>query len=85
MNQAWAEYDAEIARGLQVANYYIVATAVVATAYVAAINGKHYLIAAVLALSEMTLTTVTLLIGLRQRAAAHPSGLMLTRTSVLDN
>jgi hypothetical protein len=77
LNQAWAQYDAEINRGVQVVNYYVVATAVVATAYVGAINGSHYLIAAVLALSEATLTTVTFLIWLRQREAAHPSLLAL--------
>lgn len=77
LNQAWAQYDAEVNRGFQVINYYIVATAVVATAYVSAINGKHYLIAAALALSEMVLTTVTFLMWLRQRQAAYPSALAL--------
>jgi hypothetical protein len=77
LNQAWAQYDAEVNRGFQVVNYYIVATAVVATAYVSAINGKHHLLAAALALSEMVLTTVTFLMWLRQRQAAYPSALAL--------
>jgi hypothetical protein len=48
-------YDARINRGLQVINYFIVASAIVATAYVSAINGKQYAIAAVIALSETAL------------------------------
>lgn len=85
LNHAWAQYDAEVNRGLQVVNYYIVATAVVATAYVAAINGKHYLIAAVLAVSEMALTTVTFLIWLRQREVAFPSAVALQRAAIRNN
>jgi hypothetical protein len=60
-----------------VVNYYIVATAVVANAYVSAINGKHYLIAAAVALAEMALTMVTFLMWLRQREANYPSALAL--------
>ena len=75
LNHAWAFYDAEINRGLQVLNYFLVATAVLAAAYVSAINGRLYLVAAVLALAGMANTTVTLLIGMRQRAAAHPAAL----------
>ena len=75
MNAAQARYDAEIDRGLQVLNYFFVATAILATAYVSAINGKHYAIAAVLALAGMSLNVVTFLIGMRQREAAYPAAL----------
>lgn len=77
LNHAWAWYDAQINRSLQVVNYFIVAGAVLATAYVSAINGKHYAIAAVLALSAMALTTITLIIAGHYTQSAHPAALVL--------
>jgi hypothetical protein len=52
-----------------VINYFLVASAVLATAYVSAINGKHYPIAAVIALSETALAAVTYTIGIGKGAA----------------
>ena len=77
LNQAWAIYDAEINRGLQLVNYFLVAIAVLATAYIGAINGKHYAIAAVLALVGLAITTVVLIQGLRQREMAYPPNVMV--------
>jgi DAD family len=73
LNSVMTEYDAEVNRGLQVVNYFLVATALLATAYVSAINGKHYPIAAVLALTGIALTMVTFVIGMRQREMARPA------------
>lgn len=70
LNHAWAWDDARVNRGLQVVNYFLVASAVLATAYVGAINGKHYPIAAVIALSETALAAVTYTIGSRERRMA---------------
>ena len=47
------------------------ASAVLATAYVSAINGKHYVIAAVIAMSEAGLATVTYVLGRRERRSAR--------------
>jgi hypothetical protein len=77
LNHAWAWYDVQISRGLEVINYFLVASAVLATAYVSAINGKHYPLAAVVALAGIGLTAVTSLIVLRQSLLANDAGPVL--------
>ena len=52
-------------------NYFLVASAVLATAYVSAINGKLYPVAAVIALAEAGLTAVAYILGLRERWSAQ--------------
>jgi hypothetical protein len=69
-------YEARIDRGLQVMNYFVVAGAVLATAYVSAISGKHYAIAVVVSLSGTALGALAFLIGRSQRhraAEAEPA------------
>lgn len=67
-------YEARIDRGLQVINYFIVASAVLATAYVSAISGKHYAVAVVITLSGTALTALAFVVGRRQRGyAAEPA------------
>lgn len=77
MNHAWAWYDAQISRGLQVINYFLVASTVLATAYVSAITGKHYPLAAVVAGAGLGLTVVTFLIVLRGSAGVGLAGPVL--------
>jgi hypothetical protein len=78
LNHAWAWYDARMNRGLQVLNYFLVASAILATAYVGALNGKHYAVAAVIALSGAALTGATFMTGYRQRRNAPAGELALT-------
>ena len=77
LDHCWAAYDARINRGLQVVNYYLVAVAVLATAYVSAYNAKIYPVAAVIGASGLGLTTVTLAVGFRQRRMAGVNELAL--------
>jgi hypothetical protein len=70
LNHALGWYEARIDRGLQVINYFLVASAVLATAYVSAIDGKHYTVAAVIALSGTALTGLAFIHGRRQRRYA---------------
>ena len=71
LNHCWAWYDTGISRGLQVLNYFLVAIAVLATAYVSALNAKLYAVAAVIALSGAALTAVCYGVGNDQRRFAH--------------
>jgi hypothetical protein len=70
LNHAWAWYDAQISHSLQLINYTVVAGAVLATAYVSAINGKHYPLATVVAVAATGLTLVTSLMVFRQTLQA---------------
>ena len=63
-------YEARIDRGLQVINYFIVAAAVLATAYVSAIGGKHYAVAVIVALSGTALAALAFILRRRQRRYA---------------
>jgi hypothetical protein len=71
LDHCWAWYDAGIGRGLQVLNYYLVAIAVLATAYVSALNAKLYAVAAVIGLSGAALTAVSYGVGTDQTKFAH--------------
>ena len=77
LDHCWAAYDARINRGLQVINYYQVAIAVLATAYVSAFNAKIYPVAAVVGASGIALTSVTFAVGFRQRRMASINELAL--------
>jgi hypothetical protein len=71
LDHSWTTLDARLNRGLQVVNYYLVAAAILANAYVSAFNAKLYTVAAVIGLSGLALTMVTFAVGFRQRRLAH--------------
>ena len=54
----------------QMVNYFLVSSAILATAYAAAINGKHYGIAVVLSLAEIGITAFVVLLVLRELRSA---------------
>jgi hypothetical protein len=58
LNHAWAWYDARSNRANQAVNFYIVATAIVITAYATSINEKHYGFASALAIAALELTGI---------------------------
>lgn len=54
-------------------NYYLIAAAVLANAYVAAFNARLYAVAAVIALTGLALIVVTSVMSFRQRQLARLS------------
>jgi hypothetical protein len=70
LNHLWAVYDARVNRFYQMINYFLVASAILATAYAAAINGKHYGIAVVLSLAEIGFSAFVVLLVLRELRSA---------------
>ena len=72
LDHAWAWYDGRISRANQVINFYIVATAIVVSAYASSINDKQYGFAAALMIVGLGLTAVTGIVGLYE---VHAAGL----------
>ncbi len=79
LNHTWAWYDTQVSRSLQVINYSLVAGAVLVTAYVSAVNGKHYPLAAVVAVAGTGVTLVTSLMVFRQMLEVSSAEPVLAR------
>jgi hypothetical protein len=71
LNYVWARYDGRRQRSFQILNYYLVAIAILVTAYTTAIKDKNYGIAAVPALAGLGLTALVIVGLLHEQDAAN--------------
>jgi hypothetical protein len=69
LNHSWTWYDEHMKRVFQLVNFYIVATALLVTAYANSINGKHYGFAIALAVVGLVLTPIASASALNQATA----------------
>jgi hypothetical protein len=69
LNHSWTWYDEHMKRVFQLVNFYIVATALLVTAYANSINGKHYGFAIALAIVGLVLTAIASASALNQATA----------------
>ena len=69
LNHSWTWYDEHMKRVFQLVNFYILATALLVTAYANSINGKHYGFATALAIVGLVLTAIASASALNQATA----------------
>ncbi|TYK53068.1 hypothetical protein [Actinomadura decatromicini] len=77
LGHAWSYYDTRLSRGLQVLNYFLIATAILATAYVSALNNGNDVVAALVAATGIPLSLITFAVGYQQRRLATVGELAL--------
>jgi hypothetical protein len=70
LNHVWTLYDTRVNRMYQLLNYFLVASAIVATAYAGAINGKHYGLAAIFSIAGIGLSAVAFAVALEEKRSA---------------
>lgn len=64
-------YEFRTSNGLQVLNFFLLASAVMSAAYVSAINGRLHAVAGAIALVGLAVSSGTYLVGRRQRDDAR--------------
>jgi hypothetical protein len=82
LNHSWTWYDEHMKRVFQLVNFYLVATALLVTAYANSINGKHYGFAVALAVVGLVLTAIASASALNQATAG---GKAENALSVMEN
>jgi len=71
LDHVWRWHEFRNASGLQVLNYYLLASAVMSAAYVSAINGRLHAVAGAIALLGVAVSGAAYLVGRRQRDVAR--------------
>jgi len=82
LDHAWRWHELRINNGLQVLNFYLLAIAVLATAYVSALNARNHVVAVAVALAGVAVTTSAYVVGARQD---HVARIALAPTQEIEN
>ena len=77
LDHSWTWYDEHMKRVFQLVNFYIVATALLVTAYANSINKKQYSFAVALAVAGLVITAIASASALNQATAAGKAELPL--------
>jgi hypothetical protein len=71
LDHAWRWYELRMSCGLQLLNFYLLAIAVITTAYVSALNARDYAVSIAIALIGAAVTASAYLAGIRQDNVAR--------------
>jgi hypothetical protein len=71
LDHAWRWYDIRISSGLQILNFYLLAMAVLTTAYVSGLNARNHVVSVAVALAAAAVTVSTYTVGARQDHVAR--------------
>ena len=82
LNHSWTWYDEHMKRVFQLVNFYLVATALLVTAYANSINKKQYGFAVALAVAGLVITAIASASALNQATAG---GKAENALSVMEN
>jgi hypothetical protein len=71
LDHVWGWYDLRMNCGLQILNFYLLAIAVLTTAYVSALNSRNHVVSVAVALAGAAVTACAYMVGARQDHVAR--------------
>ena len=71
LDHVWRWYDLRMNCGLQILNFYLLAIAVLTTAYVSALNARNHVVSVAVALAGAAVTACAYMVGARQDHVAR--------------
>jgi len=82
LDHAWRWHELRISSGLQILNFYLLAIAVLTSAYVSALNARNHVVSVAVALAGAAVTACAYMVGARQD---HVARLALAPIQEIEN